>query len=291
MGPTASGKSEVAELLADRLGLQLVNADAFMVYRGLDIGTNKPARKAEYELIDIVGPDEEFGVGEYVRRAADLLERLFCEDRGAVVVGGTGFYVRALFEEYTGLMPAPDPALRERLDDRERAEGLPALAKELAEMAPEIAQATDLQNPVRVRRALEKLADSRPPIAFKLPPFAKSKFILDPPQNDLDEAIARRVDAMFAAGWEDEVAELLAKGVAKTSPAFRAIGYQSLIGLIEGRLSTEEARLKTITETRQYAKRQRTWLRSEPSAHVIPTGNAAKPAVEAVFECLISPGK
>lgn len=319
MGPTASGKSDVAESLADSLGLQLVNADAFMVYSGLDIGTNKPARKAEYGLIDIVGPDEEFGVGEYVRRASDLLWQIYNGSpsplqggggannespshptldpapltlnpppRGAVVVGGTGFYVRALFEEYTGLMPAPDPALRERLEDREQREGLSALAQELAEKAPEIAQATDLQNPVRVRRALEKLADPRPPIEFKLPPFAKSKFILDPPQDDLDAAIARRVDAMLAAGWEHEVRTLLDSGLNKSSPALRAIGYQSMIGLIEGRLSKEEARLKTITETRQYAKRQRTWLRSEPSAHVVPTGNDTS---KSVLECLKIPGQ
>jgi tRNA dimethylallyltransferase len=334
MGPTASGKSDVAEHIADRLGLQLVSADAFMVYRGFDIGTNKPKRK-DYELVDILDPHEEFGVGEFVRRTNDILWSLSPEfpsplrgrpgsdmathvgtrvegargegsnnespshpphpssfiphpsPRGAVVVGGTGFYVRALFEEYKGLMPAPDPALRERLEDRERNEGLVALARELTETAPEIAQQTDLQNPVRVRRALEKLADPRPPIEFQLPPMAKHKFVLEPDPHDLDSNIIKRTNAMFAAGWPEEVRELLAQGVRKTAPAFRAIGYQSIVDLIQGRLGEEEAKTRIALETRQYAKRQRTWLRSEPHANVV----TAQSATQAIYECLCIPGQ
>jgi tRNA dimethylallyltransferase len=305
MGPTASGKSEVAEEIADRLGLQLISADAFMVYRGFDIGTNKPQRK-DYELVDILDPHEEFGVGEFVRRTTEILwthvrttgrpddrtteppnPRTPARPNGAVVVGGTGFYVRALFEEYKDLMPAPDPALRERLEDRERTEGLESLARELTERAPETAQQTDLQNPVRVRRALEKLADPRPPIEFHLPPMAKHKFVLEPDPHDLDSNIIKRTNAMFAAGWPEEVRELLSQGVRKTAPAFRAIGYQSIVDLIQGRLGEEEAKTRIALETRQYAKRQRTWLRSEPHANVV----TAQSATQAIYECLCIPGQ
>jgi tRNA dimethylallyltransferase len=282
MGPTASGKSDLAEQLADRLGLQLVNADAFMVYRGLDVGTNKPRDKSKYALLDIVEPSDDFGVGDYVLRASALLEGLFEKGTGAVLVGGTGLYVRALFEEYKGLMPAPDPSVRARLMEREQHEGLAALAEELSRLDPETAYATDLKNPVRVRRALERLADPRPPIQFRLPPFDKRKFVLDPPQTDLDQAIARRTRALFQAGWAEEVRRLLASGLSKTAPALRAIGYQCVIGLIEGRLSEEEAMAQVLTETRQYAKRQRTWLRTEPRATVMD----ANPSLESVLESL-----
>jgi tRNA dimethylallyltransferase len=198
-----------------------------------------------------------------------------CEQRrGALIVGGTAFYVRALFEEYTELQHPPDPELRRRLEQRERTEGLHALAQELTARAPDLAQTIDLKNPVRVRRALEKLEDPSPPIAFRLPPFAKHKFVLQPPTDSLDQAIQARVHAMFSAGWVQEVQQLLDKGVPRTAPAFRAIGYDTVIDLIEGRLGEDEAKSRIATSTRQYAKRQRTWLRSEPNARIVPTHDA-----------------
>ena len=181
------------------------------------------------------------------------------------------------------MKPAPDPAVRQRLEDRERAEGLAALAQELAEKAPDLAQATDLKNPVRVRRALERLADPRPPIAVSLPPFRKLKFVLDPPQADLDKAIAARTAAMLSAGWPEEVRSLLENGLPRTAPAFRAIGYDSVIELLEGRLGEEDAKARIATETRQYAKRQRTWLRAEP--------NARTATPEEIMDCIDSLGQ
>lgn len=293
MGPTASGKSLVAEAIADRLGLQLVSADAFMVYRGFDIGTNKPTRN-DYELIDILDPEEEFGVGEWIRRTCAVLEGLWGEGRGAVVVGGTGFYVRALFEEYSGMMPAPDPALRKRLEDRERAEGLGTLVDELLSQNPEAARTTDLENPVRVRRALERALSKGPKIEFKLPPFRQHKYSLGTDPTLLDAAISARVDAMFEQGWETEVEQLLASGLKTTAPAFRAIGYECVVDLIEGRIGRDEARNKIALATRQYAKRQRTWLRSEPrvkSVEASPLGEqGATHAVDSILFDLMSLG-
>ncbi len=293
MGPTASGKSAVAEAIADRLGLQLVSADAFMVYRGFDIGTNKPKRK-DYELIDIIDPHEEFGVGEWVRLATTELDHLWNEKKGALIVGGTGFYIRALFEEYAEMRSAPDPALRADLEQRLDRDGLAALVEQLWSLDPDAAQATDLKNPVRVRRALERALDPSPPIDFQLPPFIKHKFVLQADPAELDQAIQTRVDAMFQAGWKQEVQCLLEKGTQTAAPAFRAIGYECLVDLISGRLGEEEAKAKIATATRQYAKRQRTWLRSEPNARAVnvsPLGGlGANRATEAILDVLMSPG-
>src|SRR5688572_23240532 len=118
MGPTASGKTDLAEHLADETGAQLINADAFQVYKGFDIGTAKSVNANRYELIDIREPDESFGVGEFVQLANAELERLFAGGTSAIVVGGTGLYVRALFEEYEAMSGPPDPQLRADLEAR-----------------------------------------------------------------------------------------------------------------------------------------------------------------------------
>ena len=292
MGPTGSGKSAVAEEIAARTGAQLVSADAFMVYRGFDIGTNKPADRSRYELIDIVDPDEGFGVGRWVSLAAEVLGKTWDEGRSAVVVGGTGLYVRALFEQYDDLKPAPDPALRAELGRREREEGLEALVAELIERDPGAEQSVDLRNPVRVRRALERLADDRPTIEVALPPYAKAKFALNPPKQALDARLEERAAQMFDSGWPEEVSGLLRAGVERCGPGFRAIGYDCIVDLLDGKLSRAEALERVVAKTRQYAKRQRTWLRSEPGAVLIPVGQSdAEPgqrAIDMIMSYLIS---
>ncbi|MBZ0212587.1 MAG: (d)CMP kinase, partial [Nitrospirae bacterium] len=115
MGPTGSGKSDLAEALADRLGARLINSDAFQVYRGMDIGTGKSPRKAEYDLMDILDPSEPYGVGRFVEDASRAATVAFDFGRAAILVGGTGLYARALTEGYADLAPAPDPDLRARL--------------------------------------------------------------------------------------------------------------------------------------------------------------------------------
>src|SRR5689334_3511641 len=127
MGPTGSGKTEVAEAIAERLGAQLINADAFQVYRGMDIGTAKPTEKHRYRLLDLKQPNAGFGVGEFVQLASEELRELHHEGRDAVVVGGTGLYIRALFEGYAEMVSPPDPNLRSELMARERTKGLATL--------------------------------------------------------------------------------------------------------------------------------------------------------------------
>ncbi len=269
MGPTGAGKTFVAELLADALDAQLINADAFQVYRGLDIGTSKPTDKARYRLLDVKEPTEGFGVGEWIRLAQVELERLWDERRSAIVVGGTGFYVRALFEQYADLQGEPDPELRQELMRAEREQGLEALAERLRRLDPGAAEATDLKNPVRVRRALERLLSPAEPVKVSLPPFARHKVALIPPSEKLDPVLKNRVLAMLRAGWAAEVEALLEKGVTLDAPSMRAIGYQCVADFLNRQISQEEMVDRVWQATRRYAKRQRTWLRSEPDLREI----------------------
>lgn len=260
MGPTGSGKSDLAEALADRLGARLINSDAFQVYRGMDIGTGKSPRKAEYDLMDILDPSEPYGVGRFVEDASRAATVAFDSGRAAILVGGTGLYSRALTEGYADLAPAPDPDLRARLAQTP----LAALVAELGQKDPTLAAKTDLKNPVRVRRALEKLAS--PPVRLKatLPDcrVVKLGLVMDPVV--LAQIIESRTQAMMHNGWVAEVERLRDAGVRVGDPGMRAIGYQTIWDVIEGRTTREEAVLRIAHQTTAYAKRQRTWLRSEP---------------------------
>jgi tRNA dimethylallyltransferase len=264
MGPTASGKTDLAERIADALDAQLINADAFQVYRGLDVGTAKSAARDRYLLMDVREPAEGFGVGEFVLLAAEALQRLYRERRHAVLVGGTGLYVRALFEEYAQMAPPPDPALRERLMEREVAEGLESLARELREKDPDVASKTDLRNPARVRRALERIGAGDDRMQVSIPPFQKLKFGLTPTMETLVPRIAERARDMVQNGWVQETRRLLDEGHSPDEPGFRAHGYRAMARVVRGEMELEEALEKTIAEIRRYAKRQLTWLRSEP---------------------------
>lgn len=264
-GQTAGGKSALAESLAHRLGAPILNADAFQVYRGLDIGTAKPADRTRYRLLDLKDPREGFGVGEWVA----LVQRELAELAGPVVVcGGTGLYLRALFEGYAEMKGPPDPALRERLNQKPVDE----LREELAARAPQVAQRTDLANPVRVRRALERLDTPGEPLRVDLQGWRTIKLVtrVEPAQHAVN--LEARLDQMLAAGWADEVKGLLAAGVPKDAPGFRAIGYEQIVRLLEGEASFGETRLSILCATRNYAKRQRTWLRSEPKLNPVDIG-------------------
>lgn len=264
MGPTASGKTDLAEALADRLDAVLVNADAFQAYRGMDVGTAKPAARERYRLLDVKRPDEAYGVGEFCLRASAELGDAHAQGRSAVVVGGTGQYVRALFEEYRDLMPDPDPALRAHYEARRREEGLEHLAAELARRDPNLAARTELRNPVRVTRALERLDDARGPLEFRVPYAKRAKFAIAVAKEEIEARIARRAGAMMHNGWVEEVKGLRDEGYGPGSPGFRAIGYRTISELLDEDLATEEAERAIVRETIAYAKRQRTWLRSEP---------------------------
>jgi tRNA dimethylallyltransferase len=273
MGATASGKTDLAEALADQVGARLINADAFQIYRGMDIGTSKPASKARYDLIDIRNPDESFGVGEFIKLVLPLLDKGFLEKQDVIVVGGTGLYVRALFQEYGELSPQPDPELRKTLVEREIREGLESLHRELHQKRPDLAEKTDPRNPARVRRALERALTQEEPFRFQLPKFKKLKFCKSRSGFDLKWFIEERICRMIEAGWPSEVEKLIKDGYSEGCPGFRAIGYREIRAFVEGKLDLQEAIATTIVQTRQYAKRQRTWLRSEPELISLPEGD------------------
>lgn len=264
MGPTASGKSSLAEWVAEEWDLPLISADAFMVYRGLDIGTNKPADRTRYSLLDVADPREQFGLGEWLRRVSAELTA-----QGAVVVGGTGLYIRALFEQWTDLQGPPDPQLRGELEERIQREGLPALYAELSRQDPEGAARVDPHNPVRVRRALERLAAPKPLDLPPLPPVPRLKLGIDCPVPALDAAIETRCHKMLAGGWIEEVRDLLENGVETGAPGMKAIGYREIAETIQTGKGAESLAPILVTLTRQYAKRQRTWMRSEPNLNLL----------------------
>ncbi len=260
MGPTGSGKSDLAEALADCLGGRLINSDAFQVYRGMDIGTGKSLRKAEYALMDLLDPWEAYGVGQFVEDAVAAVARTFDSGRPAILVGGTGLYVRALTEGYSDLVRAPDPELRNRL----AAIPLEELVAELRNKDPDLAARTDVRNPVRVRRVLERLATPSAKLSVALPDCRVVKVGLSIEPLVLAKIVESRTLAMMHNGWVAEVERLRGAGVSVGDPGMRAIGYRTIWDVIEGRTTREEAVQRIVQQTMAYAKRQRTWLRSEP---------------------------
>jgi len=273
MGPTASGKTDLAERLAEILEAQLINADAFQVYRGMDLGTAKPENKGRYQLLDLKDPNQQYGVGEFCRDALAELQNLYKHQTSAILVGGTGFYIRALLGEYDALQSQPNPELRENLQARLKKEGLQPLVEELLTKDPNTK--IDIKNPVRVTRALERLADPNPPIKVDLPPFNTLKLGIEMEVDLLNRRIEERTARMVQNGWVQEVRQLLDSGYGPGDPGFRAIGYSEIARHLTDGTDLEEATAAATAETRRYAKRQRTWLRSEPSLVRISGGDDA----------------
>ncbi|HET6644949.1 MAG TPA: tRNA (adenosine(37)-N6)-dimethylallyltransferase MiaA [Fimbriimonadales bacterium] len=261
MGPTAVGKSVVAERLASMLDCRIVNADAFQVYRGFDVGTAKPDNRDIYDLIDILSADVCFSAGKFVKLARPLCIGYAAEGRDAVVCGGTGLYVRALFDGYKDMTPA-DSEQRARLRQILDEFGPDAVLAE-AELDPASVKPELRSNPVRVLRLAEK-ALGETGEAINEPWHAQRfKFALRFDRYQLNQRIEARVLNMVHNGWREEVSRLLAAGAEPHWPPFRAIGYREMCDHLEGDLSLDDAIAKIIVRTRRYAKRQITWLAKE----------------------------
>lgn len=290
--PTASGKSEVALALAERLGLELVSADAMQVYRGMDIGTAKPSaaerERVRHHLIDVVAPDEPFSVADWVPLAEAAISGALARGRLPLVVGGTGFYLRALAEGLPGA-PAADAAAQAPLWARLEREGLDPLLHELEAASPEDA-ARAQRNPRRVVRALEILARSgRPPSAFApVPPAHRYQVVtLLPEAAALEPRIAARTEAMFDRGLVEEVSALLARYPAWPT-ARQAIGYKEVAAFLAGDLTLAEAKAAVMLATTRYAKRQRTFFRRWPRAPHLRLA-ATAPAARAELAAWLEP--
>jgi len=280
VGPTAVGKSAVALELAERLGAEIVSADSMQVYRGLDIGTAKPTSeeraRVRHHLIDVCEVDEPFDVKRFV----ELARAAIASCKRALVVGGTGMYIRALRQ---GLFEGPsrDAALRARLEAMSAAE----LFAELQRVDPQTAARIDRRNPRRLVRALEVFYTTGKPILQwqtqwenKRGSDAAPAFGLLRERADLVARIERRVEAQMAAGWLEEAGRLLARFPARCSvtgmtqhwTALQAAGYRELIAHLRGELTLPEAVTLIKTRTRQLARRQMTWFRREPGLRWIP---------------------
>lgn len=273
VGPTATGKSALGMAIAERLSGEIVNADALQVYRGFDIGTAKPGARERarvpHHLVDILEPHEPYSAGEFARRAQEAIAEIHGRGRVPIVVGGSGLYLRALFQ---GISPMPpgDPEVRRRLRERLDEEGLPALVRELWRLDPATAARLKPGDTQRVLRALEVfLAAGRPLSSFIAEqPFGTQRIAaihlgLTVPRGILYDQIAGRVSRMMEAGWLEEVAGLLQRGLSPDLPAFQAIGYRQLVRHLIGGGSLNEAVGETIKATRRFAKRQETWFRKE----------------------------
>jgi len=271
LGPTAVGKSRVAVELALRLGGEVVSGDSIQVYRGFDIGTDKPPVEARrgvpHHLIDIVGPEVQFTAADFVREALAAARAIAARGHLPIVAGGTGLYIKALCD---GLFPGPgrDPALREALEAEAREKGLETLFRRLEAVDPEYACKIRDRDRVRIIRALEVHAATGRPIsehfrATESPVKGRTvvRLGLRLGKDELYRRIDARVERMFARGLVDEVRSLLAQGVPETAPPFRALGYGHVLRHLRGETGRDEAAALTKTDTRHYAKRQMTWFR------------------------------
>lgn len=273
-GPTAAGKTAVGIEVARALGGEIVSADSMQVYRHMDIGTAKPTAEEQaavrHHLIDVVEPDEPFDAAAYLAGGRRALVDLRQRGKVPVVVGGTGLYIKALLY---GLFQshARDPDVRARLRAEAEALGTAALHARLARHDPATAARLHPNDALRILRALEVLAVTGRPISelqrahrFGDAPFRVLKVGLALGREALYRRIDRRVEAMLAAGLEDEVRALLARGYGPQLKPMQSIGYSHLTAYIAGEVSLAECVRTLQRDTRRFAKRQLTWFRAEP---------------------------
>ncbi|HEY0376740.1 MAG TPA: tRNA (adenosine(37)-N6)-dimethylallyltransferase MiaA [Pyrinomonadaceae bacterium] len=290
VGPTASGKSELGIELALRCGGEVINCDSVQVYRQIEIATAKvpieERRGVPHHLIDFVPPEVNYTAGEWARAAARVIDEIEARGRIPVLVGGTGFYLRALRQPF---FPGPktDESLRRRLTEIRARRGPEHLHKMLTRLDPQSAAKLAPRDWSRVQRALEvRLQTGRnmseqateraepPPCASRIRVFA-----LNPPRAELYRRINERAEAHFAAGLVEEVRRLLDQGVPTDSNALGAHGYRRVVEYLRGERALASAVEQTKLDVRHYGKRQLTWFRREPGVEWVE-GFGNDPAVQ-----------
>ena len=275
MGPTASGKTGLAVEMCQRFPLEIISVDSALVYRGMDIGTAKPDREtlelAPHRLVDIRDPAESYSAAEFREDALREMKQITAAGKVPLLVGGTMLYFRAL-EQGLSRLPSADPVVRKQLEQQAAEIGWPAMHGILREKDPQAAARIHPNDPQRVQRALEVISISGRTMSElqaktsgdKLD-FRLLKIIISPePRSVLHQRIEKRFDAMIDAGFVDEMKRLFARSDLKAGmPSMRAVGYRQAWEWLQGKITFEEMREKTIFATRQLAKRQLTWLRQE----------------------------
>jgi tRNA dimethylallyltransferase len=277
-GPTAAGKSALALELCERLhgGAEIVSVDSAQVYRGMDIGTAKPdaatRARVPHHLLDLIDPAQAYSAARFAADAQAAIAAIRGRGRLPILVGGTLLYFRALLHGLSELPPA-DPVLRAELEAEAARDGWAAMHARLAEVDPQTAARLHPNDAQRIQRALEiyRLGGVPASRRFLQPkaetfPGAVLRIAVCPAQREeLRERIAQRFKAMIAQGFVDEVARLRGRGdLHPELPSMRAVGYRQLWHHLDGAYDLDQAVTLGVTATRQYAKRQMTWLRSEP---------------------------
>jgi tRNA dimethylallyltransferase len=274
MGPTASGKSAVAMMLAQRLPCEIISVDSAQVYKGMNIGTAKPDARAlaavPHHLIDIIEPHESYSAARFRDDALTLMREITERDRIPLLAGGTMLYFLALTEGLNDL-PEADPAIRLVIDTMADDEGWPAVHAKLRQVDPETAARIDPNDAQRVQRAFEIYLITNKPMSefLKRPkyvyfPYTPIKVALIPSDREvLHERIEERFDGMIESGLIDELHKLREEyGLEPSMPSMRAVGYRQVWEYLSGRIGMETLREQAVAATRQLAKRQLTWLRS-----------------------------
>ena len=301
MGPTAAGKTELAVSLVTRLPCEIISVDSAMVYRGMDIGTAKPGPEvlaiAPHRLLDVCDPADSYSAAQFRRNALTAMQEISAAGRIPLLVGGTGLYFRAL-QHGLSTLPAADPAIRARLLQEGNRLGWTAMHARLAEQDPLAASRIHPHDPQRIQRALEVYqltgqpmtqlqAAQRTANAF---PYRLLKLVLAPAERSLlHQRIAVRFQAMLAAGFLDEVRQLFQRpDLQADSPAMRAVGYRQAWQYLAGEVDYDKMVEQGIAATRQLARRQLTWLRSEPDALWFDSSqaDAGENALQAVLNFL-----
>jgi len=270
-GATATGKSDLAVALAKRIGGEIVNADSMQLYRGMDIGTAKLTEDERegipHHLLDVVDVSTDVNVAWYQEQARGVIDALLAQRKPVIVVGGTGFYIKAILDDLN--FPDTDPAVREKLTLEAEKIGGDALHQRLGILDPAAAAAIPRENVRRVIRALEVIEITGKPFTANLPRENSTKypdalqFGLTMDRESLDARVDLRVDRMFIHGLVEEVKALIEKGLLEGKTARAALGYAQVISMLDGDISLEQAISDTKLATRQYIRRQETWFRRD----------------------------
>jgi len=301
MGPTASGKTALAMELFDQLPVELISVDSALIYRDMNIGTAKPTpdelARYPHALVDICDPNESYSAENFRRDTLQLMDEITARGKVPCLVGGTMLYYRAL-QYGLSRLPATDPEVRQHFAERAEKEGLAVLHAELCKIDPVAGERIHENDPQRTLRALEvylqtgqtltelQLAEQGEPM-----PYQALKLVKSPERPILHERIAHRFELMLAQGFEQEVEHLMARGDLNLDmPSMRCVGYRQMWEYLDGQSDRTEMVEKGIAATRQLAKRQITWLRSEESAHWLDEQDqlAEKPVLAACQDFLES---
>ena len=287
-GPTATGKSDLALEVAEKFDGEIINADSMQLYKGMDIGTAKlteaERRGIPHHLLDILSVSQDASVAAYQELARSAIEGIQGRNKAAIVVGGTGLYIKSIIDEMN--FPETDPELRAKLESEAELLGAAELYSRLRLLDPEAAAAIEPANTRRIIRALEVIEVTGKPYSANLPSDTSLRFPdalhigLTMERTSLAPRIEARVHRMFEQGLVGEVERLINEGLLEGTTAQRAIGYAQVISLINGQMSKEQAIEETIVATRQYVRRQETWFKRDLRIQWIGEGEPRLPFIE-----------